>query len=109
MDVGFIIFPGIEDRLGDKDPRREVVNAVDALQQGPQLGSIRDVAAVEKDLRLQTIRIPRAEIVQDQHFMVFGCEGIGKRAADEAGPACDEYSHASSRTCGLGDRPMPLL
>ncbi len=69
--INSIVFFGVEHRLGDKYARRQVVDAVHILEQGPQFGAVVDIPAGEMHVLEQGLWLPGGKVVQSAHLVSF--------------------------------------
>ena len=68
-DIDVVIFARVEHRLRDRDACGQVENAVDLLQQRPELGTIAHVAAGEDDFGVQPGGVAGAQVVEHPHVV----------------------------------------
>ncbi len=73
--------------MGDRDARRQVVDAVHILERRPQERDVVDVAAGEMDRRPQGSPIAAAEVVDDAHFVALAGQMICQRGTQKTGPS----------------------
>jgi hypothetical protein len=66
-----------------------MVDTVDVLQQRPQLGTIRHVAACEEHPFVQLIWVASAQVINDAHLMTITTQSVGQRTAEKPGAASD--------------------
>jgi hypothetical protein len=92
-DVDGVVLPRVEDRLGDRYPGGEVVDAVHFLELRPELGTVGDVAAGEEDVLAEAGGITTRKVVEGPHLMAFPRQTVREGRAKKAGCACDKEVH----------------
>ena len=92
-DVGKVVFTRVKDGLGHGDAGGQVVDAIDLLEQGPQLGTVIHVATGKMDIRVKHLRITGGKVVEPAYHVAFTGKLVGKMGTEEAGRAGDEKIH----------------
>jgi hypothetical protein len=61
-----------------------MIDHIHFLEERPQLGAVTDIAAREMDVRPESLRITRGEIVEPADLMSLAGKLVGKRRAEES-------------------------
>jgi hypothetical protein len=79
--------------LGHRHFGRQMVDAVNAVQQGPQLGGIAHVATGEEHAFVEGAGIAGAEVIENTHVVAEGDKTVGQVMTDETGASGDQIVH----------------
>jgi len=93
VDVGGVVRARIAHALRHADARRQVVDAVDPLQQRPQARLVVDVAACEAHAGRQPRRIARAEVVDHANAVAHFEQAADESASQKARAAGHQHVH----------------
>jgi hypothetical protein len=91
--VDGVVFTRVEQRFRNRNARRQVVNAIDFLQQRPQFGPVVDVPAGKMNVLEQGFGITGGKVVDATHLMALARQLVGERRPKETSGAGDQEVH----------------